>query len=110
MMNDIGRVCIKIAGKDAGKYCVVLEKIDDTYVLVDGEVARKRCNISHLKPLNIILKVKKNSDKQEIIDALSEEGIKIRVKHNVANEKKRAEKPVKESGKKAGKKTNAGKK
>ena len=28
-MIDVGRVCVKIAGRDAGKKAVVVEKIED---------------------------------------------------------------------------------
>ena len=28
-MFDIGRVCMKIAGRDAGKKCVIIDVVDD---------------------------------------------------------------------------------
>ncbi|MEM5790964.1 MAG: 50S ribosomal protein L14e, partial [Candidatus Aenigmatarchaeota archaeon] len=36
MPLEVGRVCLKIAGREAGKYCVVLKKIDDNFVLITG--------------------------------------------------------------------------
>jgi large subunit ribosomal protein L14e len=54
-MMEPGRVCLKIAGREAGKYAVIVEKIDDTFVLITGPktitgVKRRRCNINHLEP------------------------------------------------------------
>ena len=48
---DVGRVCVKIVGREAGRKCVVVSTIDDNFVLVDSpEVRRRRCNVRHLKP------------------------------------------------------------
>ncbi|RLG55185.1 MAG: 50S ribosomal protein L14e, partial [Candidatus Hydrothermarchaeota archaeon] len=48
---EIGRVCVKTAGREAGKRCVIVDIIDKNFVLVDGpEVQRRRCNIKHLEP------------------------------------------------------------
>ena len=37
-MIGVGSLCIKIAGRSAGSYCVVVDKIDETFVLIDGNV------------------------------------------------------------------------
>jgi ribosomal protein L14E/L6E/L27E len=34
-MFKVGTVCVKIAGRDAGKSCVVVEELDKGMVLVD---------------------------------------------------------------------------
>jgi large subunit ribosomal protein L14e len=52
-MIDTGRVCIKTAGREKGLYCVVVEKVDDKFVIVSGpksitRVRRRKCNIAHL--------------------------------------------------------------
>ena len=58
-----GRVCIKIAGREAGKYCVVLEVIDENFVLVQGpEVKKRRCNIAHLQALPEKVEIKEGVD------------------------------------------------
>ena len=46
---EIGQVCIKTAGREAGLICVVVDKIDENFVLVDGQVRRRKCNVLHLK-------------------------------------------------------------
>ena len=78
MLMDIGRVCIKIAGRDAGNYAVVIDNIDDNYVIIDGYVRRKRCNIKHLEPTSNMLKITKKASTEEVKKAL--DTIKIKVK------------------------------
>ena len=74
-MFEIGRLCMKLAGRDAGKKCVVVDVLDDNYVLIDGQTRRKKCNLKHLEPLNIVLKLDKNASNKVVIDALKEENI-----------------------------------
>ena len=49
-MFEIGRICLKLAGRDAGREAVIVEILDDRHVLVDGNVRRRKCNIMHLEP------------------------------------------------------------
>jgi large subunit ribosomal protein L14e len=72
MLNQIGRICVKIAGRDAGKECVIVDILDDNYVLIDGAPRRRKCNISHLEPTKKILELKKNAD-HKTIEALFKE-------------------------------------
>ena len=83
---EIGQVCYKIAGRDAGGCCVILEVIDKNYVLVDGETRRKKCNIRHIEPVNVKLKVTKNSSKEDILNLLENEGL-VKPKKKNANSK-----------------------
>ncbi len=46
---SVGRMCVKIAGRDAGRKCVVVEQLDDVFVLVDGNVRRKKVNVKQLR-------------------------------------------------------------
>lgn len=67
MVMEIGRVCVRIAGHEAGKKCVIVDVIDRTYVLVAGpEIKRKRCNIAHLEPLPQKLDIAKDASDEEI--------------------------------------------
>lgn len=54
-------VCLKTAGRDAGKYCVVLT-IKDNYALIEGYTRRRKCNIKHLEPLGMSITLPKNID------------------------------------------------
>lgn len=77
-MFDIGRICMKIAGRDSKKYCVVIEKIDDNYVMVDGETRRKKVNVKHLMPLNKKIDVTKNASHDKIVEAFNKLGLKLK--------------------------------
>jgi large subunit ribosomal protein L14e len=65
-MFEVGRLCVKLAGRDAGNTCVVVDVIDDKTVLIDGNVRRRKCNILHLEPLNDTLKIKKGATTSEV--------------------------------------------
>lgn len=87
-MIEIGRVCVKIAGRDARNYCVVIDRIDDNYALIDGNVRRKKCNILHLEPTGKIIKIKKNADTKTVLEMMKKEGIEI-IKKGARREKKK---------------------
>lgn len=68
---EIGRVCIKIAGKEAGKLCVVVDKLDRNFVIIDSPyVKRRRCNIRHLEPTEHVIKISKGAESKEVEEAL----------------------------------------
>ena len=35
-MMEIGRLCVKLAGRDSNRKCVIIDVVDDNYVFVDG--------------------------------------------------------------------------
>lgn len=94
MIFDIGRVCLKIAGRDANKYCVVVDTIDKTYVEIDGQTRRKKVNINHLEPLDQVLKIKKGASSSEVAKALTEAGFKTEEKKK--SSKQPTERPKKQ--------------
>ena len=55
---EVGRLCLKIAGRDAGRKCVVVEDAKEGYVVVDGDVRRKKVNVKHLEPLSEMEEIK----------------------------------------------------
>ena len=57
-MMTVGRLCMKIAGRDAGKKCVIVEDLGKGYFLIDGETRRRKCNVTHLEPLTEVLNIK----------------------------------------------------
>lgn len=95
-MIEVGRLCVKIAGREAGKKCVILDVIDDNYVLIDGQLRRKKCNISHLEPLEKKIEIKKGASHSEVVDEFKK--LKIEIKETKKKEKK--EKPKKIRSKK----------
>jgi large subunit ribosomal protein L14e len=88
-MIDIGRVCMKVAGRDAGKTCVVVDVVNDKFVTIDGQVKRKRCNARHLEPLKQTIDVKKGASHDEVKAAFKKLGIQIVEK----KPKQKAERP-----------------
>ena len=65
-MFEIGRLCMKIAGRDAGNKCVIVDIIDKNFVMIDGNVRRKKCNIKHLEPLKDVLKLNKKASHEDV--------------------------------------------
>ena len=70
-MIEIGRVCVKLAGRDAGKKCVVVDFIDDNTVLIDGFTRRRKCNLRHLEPLEETLSIEKGASSDEVCSAFN---------------------------------------
>ncbi|EKF85926.1 50S ribosomal protein L14e [Methanobacterium formicicum] len=63
---EVGRICMKISGREAGEKCVIVEIIDDKFVEVVGSaVKNRRCNIKHLEPLDQVIEIK-SEDPEEI--------------------------------------------
>lgn len=77
-MIEIGKLCIKIAGRDAGKKCVIVEILDDRFVMIDGETRRKRCNILHLEALDEKIDVKKGASHADVAEAFKKLGLEAR--------------------------------
>lgn len=76
-MFDVGRVCYKICGREANKIAIVVDKVDDNYVMIDGNVKRRRCNVKHLEPTNKVLKISKGDSTIAVHKAMSLAGIKV---------------------------------
>ena len=59
---EVGRVCIKISGREAGEKCVIVEIIDDKFVEVVGtNIKNRRCNIKHLEPVDQTIEIKSDN-------------------------------------------------
>ena len=74
MIFDVGRLCVKIAGRDAGRKCVVVESGDKGFVTIDGNVRRKKVNVKHLEPLSQTVDIKSgasHSDVKKAFDKLN---------------------------------------
>jgi len=90
-MFDLGRVCMKIAGRDGNNIAVVIKKLDDNHVLIDGNVRRKKCSVKHLEPLDKILQIKEEESGEKIRELLKKEGFKV-IKKGEKREKKSQQK------------------
>lgn len=97
MVMEVGRVCVKLAGHEAGKRCVIVEVLDGTYVVVSGPgVKRRRCNIAHLEPLEQKLDVGRKASDEDIARALETAGLVKIKKPPVRPPKPKVEKPPEE--------------
>jgi len=75
MIFDIGRICVKTLGREAGRKCVIVDVIDEKFVLVTGPknitgVRRRRANVKHLEPTPEILEIQRGASDDEVIKAL----------------------------------------
>ncbi len=75
-MIEIGRIVVKTAGRDAGSKGVIIDILDEKYVLIDGETRRRKVNIFHIEPLNQTIKIEKNASHETVSKALDELGLK----------------------------------
>lgn len=73
-MLTIGRVCVKIAGRDAGKKCVIVDTKDNRYE-VDGQTRRRFVNGAHLEPTAETLDVKKGASHADVAKAFKALGV-----------------------------------
>ncbi len=77
---EVGRICVKIAGREAGRKCVIVDIIDENYVLITGPkslsgVKRRRCNINHIEPLDKKIDIPKGASDEEVLKALEQAGL-----------------------------------
>ncbi len=65
---EVGRVCIKTTGREAGKKIVVVKVVDKNFAIIDGKTIRRRkCNVMHLFPTDEKIKIKENEPHDEIL-------------------------------------------
>lgn len=87
---DVGRICVKLAGREAGRKCVIVDIIDEKYVLITGPksltgVKRRRVNVKHVEPTPLKVNIPKGASDEEVLKALQEA--------NLIEEMKEAVKP-----------------
>ena len=76
---EVGRICLKQAGRETGKKCVIIDIMDKSFVLVTGPkkvtgVKRRRANISHLEPLQDKLEIARGASDEEVTSTLESTG------------------------------------
>ncbi len=79
-MIEVGRICVKTAGRDAGGYCVIVKILDETMVEITGPkeisgVRRKKCNVKHLELVDKKITIKPEATDEEVKAALEKEGL-----------------------------------
>ncbi len=76
---EVGRICIKQAGRENGKKCVVIDVMDKSFVLITGPkkitgIKRRRVNINHVMPLDEKIEVKRGASDEEVTQTLEAAG------------------------------------
>jgi len=87
---EVGRVVMKVVGREAGKYAVVIkaagkEKADKSFVMITGPklltgVKRRKCNVNHLEPLPYVLEIKEDASDEEVLEAFKKSGLVSKLK------------------------------
>lgn len=75
---DVGRICVKLAGREAGKKCVIVDVVDRNFVLVTGPkqvngVKRRRVNVNHIEQTERKVNIKRGESDEQVMKALDEE-------------------------------------
>jgi large subunit ribosomal protein L14e len=76
---EVGRICVKIVGREAGKKCVVVDLVDKNFVLITGpktvsDIKRRRANINHLEPTREKIDINRGATDEEVTEALKTAG------------------------------------
>jgi large subunit ribosomal protein L14e len=81
---EIGRVCVKTMGRDAGKKCVIIEIIDKNFALIDGLIIkRRRANFKHLEPLEEKISLSKGAKHSEVEKAINDAKLQKLMKETI---------------------------
>ena len=72
---EVGKICVKLTGREAGRKCIIVDIIDKNFVLIAGPktvtgIKRRRANINHIEPLRDKIKIKRGASDEEVIEAL----------------------------------------
>jgi large subunit ribosomal protein L14e len=75
-----GRVCMKVAGREAGGYCVVLSTSGKSFAMVTGPkvltgVKRRKSNITHLEPTQYMLDISDSATDEQVAAAMEKAGL-----------------------------------
>lgn len=85
---EVGRICVKIRGREAGRKCVIVGIIDQNYVLVTGPksltgVRRRRVNINHVEPLDRKIDIRPEASDEEVLKAIRDAGLEDYMRERV---------------------------
>ncbi len=80
MIEEIGRIAVKVSGREAGKKCVIVDVADKNFVLVTGPkqltgVRRRKANVKHLAFTSHRIEIKRGASDEEVVKALEAAGL-----------------------------------
>ncbi len=70
---------MKVAGREGGRKCVIVDLTDKSFVLVTGPksvtgVKRRRVNLNHVQALQDKIEVKRGASDEEVVEVLKSSG------------------------------------
>jgi large subunit ribosomal protein L14e len=73
---EVGRICVKLTGRETGKKCVVVDVVDKNFAVITGPksvtgVRRRRTNVDHLEPTPQNVELKKGATDDEVEKAVT---------------------------------------
>jgi large subunit ribosomal protein L14e len=76
---EVGKICVKVTGREAGRKCVIVDVIDKNFVLVTGPkevtgVKRRRVNVDHIEPTKDGIDIAKGANDEDVAKALEAAG------------------------------------
>ncbi|MHA1302687.1 MAG: 50S ribosomal protein L14e [Candidatus Heimdallarchaeaceae archaeon] len=85
---QIGRIVVKTAGRETGKKAVVVDLINQNFVLISGpksltKVRRRKANIGHIEPTDKVISIKRDAKDEEILEEIEKAGLTDYMKEEV---------------------------
>jgi large subunit ribosomal protein L14e len=76
---EVGRICVKTSGREAGKKCIIVDVIDKNFVLITGpksvsKVKRRKANVNHIEPTEEKIDIKRGATDDEVVRAIKAAG------------------------------------
>ena len=85
---EVGRIVVKTRGREAGRKAVVVEIVDNNFVIVTGPksvtgVKRRKVNINHIEPTDKKIDIPKGADDKTVEDKVKAENLMDYMKQSV---------------------------
>lgn len=83
---EVGRICVKLVGREAGRKGVIVDLIDKNFVLMTGPreitgVKRRRVNVNHIEPTDDTVAIDRGASDKAVVQALEAEKKTDEMKH-----------------------------
>ena len=85
---EVGRIVVKTRGREAGRKAVVVDIVDNNFVIITGPrsvtgVKRRKVNINHIEPTDKKIDIPKGADDKTVEDKLKAENLMDYMKQSV---------------------------
>ncbi|UCB60872.1 MAG: 50S ribosomal protein L14e [Candidatus Bathyarchaeota archaeon] len=72
---EVGRICVKKSGREAGRKCVIVDLIDKNFVLITGPkelsgIKRRRANVAHIEPTDDKIEIERGASDEDVAKKL----------------------------------------